>query len=100
MKFEINFHSIVTITKLRRAHRVHLSKLGVLSIKARPLTCAIVCDHAAKFWCKGNDEDVLIHAIFAVGLNLGLRYDEVSELRIEYVSVTSGSITLRTSRGV
>ena len=31
-------------SKLRQTHRVHLSKLGVISLKARPRTAEIVCD--------------------------------------------------------
>lgn len=88
------------ITKLRQAHRVHLSRVGVISVKAQPLTVETVCDHAAKYWQRGNDEDVLLHAIFLVGLNLGLRYDEVGKLSIDYVSVTSDSISLKTDSGV
>lgn len=88
------------ITKLRRAHRVNLAKHGVLTVRARPRTAAIVCDHAAKYWFKNNDEDVLLHAIFVLGLHLGLRYDEVSKLELEFLSVTSDAITLRTSLGV
>ncbi len=42
------------ITKLRRAHRIHLAHLGIISISARLLTAAIVCDHTAKFWYRGN----------------------------------------------
>ncbi len=59
-----------------------------------------MCDHAAKFWYRGSDEDILLHAIFVVGLNLGLRFDEVSNLELKFVSVTSNSVTLRTSTGV
>ena len=88
------------ITKLRRAHRVHLSKLGVLTISARPITAGIICDHAAKFWYNGNDEDILLHSIFVLGINLGLRYDEVSNLEMKFVSISSDSVTLRTSTGV
>ena len=88
------------ITKLRRAHRVNLAKHGVLTVRAQPLTAAIVCDHAAKYWFKNNHEDILLHAIFVLGLHLGLRYDEVSKLELEFLSVTSDSITLRTSLGI
>ena len=88
------------ITRLRRAHRINLAKHGVQTVRARPLTAAIVCDHAEKYWFKNNDEDVLLHAIFVLGLHLGLRYDEVSKLELKFLSVTSDSITLRTSLGV
>ena len=56
------------IDKLRRAHSVLLARFGIVSCRARPLTVAIVCDHALKFWHRGNDEDILLHAIFVVGL--------------------------------
>ena len=72
----------------------------MISIKARPLTAEIICDHAAKYWQRGNDEDVLLHAIFLVRLNLGFRYDEIGKLTMKYVSVTSDSISLRTDHGV
>lgn len=63
-------------------------------MKARPITAEIVCDHAESFWYKGCDFDILLHAILVVGLNLGLRYDEISKLKIEHVSVVSGNITM------
>ncbi len=34
--------------------------------------------------------DVLLHAIMDVGLNVGLRYDEVCKMKIEDVTVTPG----------
>lgn len=37
------------IILLRRAHRVHLAKYRSLSVKARPFTAHLVCDHASKF---------------------------------------------------
>ncbi len=55
---------------MRRAHRIHFAHLGIGAISARLLTVAIVCDHAAKFWYRGNDEEILLHAIFVVELNL------------------------------
>ena len=68
------------ISLLRRAHRVHLAKVGALTLKARPITAAIVCDLAAKFWEDGDALYSLLHAILLTGLNLGLRYDEISKL--------------------
>ncbi len=88
------------IARLRQAHRVDLSRLGVTSLKAKLLTAGIVCDHAAGFWCNRNDEDTLLHAIFVVGLKLGLRFDEVGKISLEYMSVTNDSVTLRTDLGV
>ena len=38
------------ISSLRRAHRVHLARSGNVALKARPVTAAIICDHAERFW--------------------------------------------------
>ncbi len=88
------------ITKLRPAHQTHLAHLSVVSMSAKPLTVAVICDHAATFWYSGNDEDILLHATFVIGLNLGLRHDEAANLELKFVSVTSNSITLRKCTGV
>ncbi len=71
----------------------------MLSVKARPITAAIVAGLAAKNWHTGNDIDVLMHAILLTSPNLGLRYLEVSKLRVAWVSLTFGGITLRTGEG-
>ena len=88
------------IKGLRRAHRVHLSKLGIFSVKAKLSTACMICDHATKFWYNGNDEDILLHAIFVVGLNPELRFDEIGKLTMKYASITYDIITLRIERGV
>lgn len=75
------------ISKLRQAHRVHLSKFGVISVKSRPFTANVVCEHAAKYWHKSNDEDILLYVIFVVGL-----------LSINFASANSDSISLRTDK--
>lgn len=36
------------IEQLRKAHRVNIEKFGMLSLKARPITARIICDHAEK----------------------------------------------------
>ncbi len=61
------------ISKLRRTRRIYRAHLDTISNTARALTAAIVCDHAAKLWYRGNNEGILLHPIFVVGLNLGLR---------------------------
>ena len=86
------------IDRLRRAHRIHLASLGMLSVQALPMTVSIVCDLARKYWLKDNDESILLHAIPVTGLNLGMRFDDIGKLRTEHVSVTSGSIIVPESR--
>ena len=88
------------IEKLRRAHRIHLARLGIITTRALPLIASIVADHAAKYWYKGSDSDILLNAIFVTGLNLGLRYDEVQKISMNYVTVTSDGITLGTDCSV
>lgn len=67
------------VSSLRRAHRVHLSRYGTISLKARPVTATQICEHAEKFWfgCGSNVDarDIQLHAILVLGLNLGLRFD-------------------------
>ncbi len=82
------------IKQLRASNRVFLIKLGRGKKRARPLSVALVCEHATRYWfgCgKPIDcRDVLLHAIMVVGLNVGLRYDEVCKMKIEDVTVTPG----------
>ena len=83
---------------LRKAHRVHLAHLGFVTLRSRPITAANICDLAEKFWYGRGKvtaaPDVLLHAILVVGLNLGLRYDEIKKLKVQNVSVGSGGCTL------
>ncbi len=91
------------ITLLRRAHRVILAKHGGMGIKARPITVAIVCSHAEMFWFGGEKPanlcDIELHCILVLGMHLGLRFDEISKLKVEHIS-TDGldtSLTIRTT---
>lgn len=84
------------IKKLRVTHRVHLSQIDRIKIRARPLPISLVAEHANVFWfgC-GKDinyKDVLLHTIMLVGLNCGLRYDEVHKLKISHVTINSGEL--------
>ncbi len=66
------------IAKWHQTHRIHLSRLGVSSLKAKPLTAAIVCEHTPRFWCNGTDEDTLLDEIYVVRPNLS----ELIEFRL------------------
>lgn len=91
------------IESLRRAHRVHLSRYGSVTLRARPITSEQVCNHAEKFWFgadsleenrkQPDSRDILLHAILCLGLNVGLRFDEVSKLSMEHLTIDSGQIT-------
>ena len=89
---------------LRRAHRVHFAHFGVTKVRSRPITASHVCDLAESFWYGKNApvhlEDVLLHAVLVVGLNLGLRYDEITKLRIESKSVYSGGCTMTINESI
>jgi len=82
------------IKKLRAAHRVYLSQIGRSKVRTRPLPMGLVCEHASRFWLgcgrEIDNRDILLHAILIVGLNLGLRYDEVHKLQISNVTVNPG----------
>lgn len=82
------------VKKLRAAHRVHLSQSDRSKFRPRPLNLGHVCEHATRFWLGNGGEidqrDVLLHAIMIVGLNLGLRYDEVHKVQISHVTVNPG----------
>ena len=87
-----------SIESLRRAHRVNLARYGSVKLRAKPVTISQVANHASRFW-HGSDgkvdpRDEAIHAIWLLGLNLGLRFDEVSKLRLENVTVDDNNITI------
>lgn len=92
------------LDQLRRAHRVHLARYGVISLKARPITAHMVCDHAERFWygCgRALDvRDIMLHSIFVLGLNLGLRFDEINKLKVEHVSVTSDGVIITMTEAI
>lgn len=78
---------------LRSKHRKQLSKLGRLKTRPTPLSMAHVCEHAERFWftdSKVDYRDALLHAIMLVGLNLGMRYDEIQKVEIGHVTVNPG----------
>ena len=89
---------------LRRAHRVHLAHFGTSTLRAKPITANHVCDMAERFWYgRGKPvlvEDVLLHAILVTGLNMGMRYDEITKLRVENVSVGSGGCTMTLNQSI
>lgn len=85
------------INHLRRAHRVHLPQIGYVTVVVRPITASHFCDHASKYWleCEKDSVDVIdikFHAILLLGLNLGIRKDEVRELRVDHVTFDDGQI--------
>lgn len=86
------------IDQLRKAHRVHLARYGCISLKARPITASIVCDHAQKFWhgikSKEDVRDIQLHSIIVIGLNLGLRFDGISQIQMQHISTTSDAVVL------
>lgn len=81
------------VDQVRRAHRVHLARYVAISLKARPIKNVIVCDHAELYWygeiLHPDARDIQLHAILVFGLNLGLRFDEISKIRVDHVSSTS-----------
>jgi len=90
------------ITNLLKCHKVYLAKYGRTELRARPMTAAIITMHARLYWYDGevsryrglDVRDVLIHAAIVVGMNIGLRYDEVTKLKVESLSVLPDEIRM------
>ena len=89
------------VVALRKAHRVYLAQYGKMKHRARPITASIICNHAAKYWFGKEDSrspidcrDIILHAVLTVGLNVGLRYDEISKIMVDSVSVDDDNITM------
>lgn len=87
------------LKKLRSNHRIHLSLLGRTKTRPRPLTMAQVCEHAEKYWFNDDKDtervdyrDVILHAVLLIGLNLGMRFDEVQKVEIGHVTVHPGIV--------
>lgn len=84
------------VKQLRATHRVHLSQIDRIKMRPRPLPMSLVCEHAIRYWFGCGQaidyRDVILHAIILLGLNAGLRYDEVAKLRASHVTVNSGDI--------
>ena len=82
------------IEEIRSQHRVHLSELKKVSQQKLPLEISQVIEHAKLFWFKDHDRfdsidyrDVSLHCALVIGLNIGLRFDEIHKLDIGYVSI-------------
>lgn len=67
-----------------------------------------VSEHGSRFWYgseyveqNGLDiRDVQLHAICFMGLNLGLRFDELAKLKIDHVSVDEGCLTMTITESI
>ena len=95
------------ISSLRRAHRVTLTRMGNISLKARLVTAAIICDHAKRFWFtagRNSDtsdlRDCQLHPILVLGIHLGLRFDEIANIKVEHISVTSEEVIITVAEAI
>eukprot|EP00178_Gracilaria_changii_P020163 TRINITY_DN585_c0_g2_i2.p1 TRINITY_DN585_c0_g2~~TRINITY_DN585_c0_g2_i2.p1 ORF type:complete len:424 (-),score=38.19 TRINITY_DN585_c0_g2_i2:1118-2389(-) len=89
--------------QFRRAYRVNLARYGNIKHRARPITAEMLCDHAENYWFGSSQMeimDIVFHSVCVLGLNLGLRYDEVSKLRMENVSIGRQSATLTSKTAI
>jgi len=66
---------------LKRAHSAYLAYYGVMKIRAKRITGEHVCNIAEHLWYGMGEivgvQGVPLHAIMVVGLNLGMRYEEI-----------------------
>ncbi len=96
------------IAALRRAHRVILAQRGIQTLRANPITPTHICDHAEYYWYGGlhlnGDEpdarDVQLHAIMVLGLNMGMRFDEVQKLSLDHLTILSDGTTLEITESI
>ena len=67
-----------------------LSALGRVSNTAAPIRVKHVLEHEKKFLLERNVDfrDLLLHAIPLVGMNCGMRFDEVTKVRMDSVKCT------------
>ncbi len=83
------------IDKLRSVHRVCLARVRKAKIMPRTLQVGHTAENAEQFWLGSNIlrdyRDILLRAIMVVGLNQGLRNDEIQKLTIGSVTEVPGS---------
>jgi hypothetical protein len=97
------------LARLRKAHRTKLSEFGRTSTRATPLSAEHVCrhfsimvnelarDHADPAHRAVEQTDLrpwALHAIWTVGLNCGLRFDELAKMQASMVSHLYQGITI------
>ena len=73
------------ISKCKKLHKFKLSQLGIVIVNTRPPIIELVSGHESKFWLDGNTENILLHAILVLDLNLGLPYDQVGKLKANFL---------------
>jgi hypothetical protein len=99
----------VDLARLRKAHRTKLSEFGRTSTRAAPLTAEHVCRHfsvmlseLAPAQCdpahrSPEQRDLrpwALQAIWTVGLNCGLRFDELAKMQMNMISHLYQGITI------
>lgn len=92
------------IEALRKAHGAHMSCYGPVTLRDRPITAIRVCSYAKLFWfvstqlhketSSSSRREVQLHPILCIGMNFGLRYDELSRLTMDYFSADLGESTM------
>lgn len=69
---------------VKKGHRICLFRLGGLKPRTRPVRADLICAHAEKYWVRtgiGDITGVQLHAIFLVGFQCSLRYEESLKFR-------------------
>ena len=90
------------VTAFISSHKISLAEANYAETKNNPITVSQVAHHAEKFWFGGttlsnrlpNKRDVALHAALIVGMNMGMRFDELSKIHISEVSVDNGKVVM------
>lgn len=83
------------IKEFRKMHSKKLAELGNVVRTAPPLSAEHVIEHGRKFMltkCAIDKRDIMLHAFFLTAMNCGMRYDELSKVRMENVTTTKYGI--------
>jgi hypothetical protein len=80
----------VDVARLRKKHRVKVAEAGRTSRRAMPITEEHVCKHFRLLLRDDPQEHKrawALHAAWVVGLHCGLRFDELSKLQFDSISL-------------
>ena len=73
------------ISEFRKMYVKKLSTLGRITKSADPIESEHIIEHGKKFLlhCNVDTRDILLHAFLLVGMNCGMRFDELSKVKLE-----------------
>lgn len=81
------------IKEFRKIHSKRLSEIGNVVKTAPPLCAEHIIEHGKRFMISSSPDtveriDVMLHAFLLTAMNCGMRYDELSKVRMENVKIS------------